>query len=409
MDPTLVLVAFLSNLTSSPILLGLVGPLRDGGWAIPQIWVSGYLQNQSKKIRLYQQTSYVRIGAWFLLFISINFVQDAHWLLITFFLAYGIAALASGLSGLSFLEVVGKTIPPTRRAEFFALRLGLGGLVGVGGSVLVRFLLDNQSPLKFPANFGVISTIYLVAGSASLLMFNTIHEERPSTILPKASLSAQLKRIPGILREDPNFRHFLSLQSMLTVAGSATPFFAVYVQQQLGGPKAMIGVYLTVYTATNLAMNLLFGKMSPKWGNRRIMLIAALAGLIMSSFVLLMVIFGSMIGLSGTQASYWLVPVFFLSGIRVTGIGVSGNSLLLDLAPVAKRSLYLGFSNSFTGAILLSTALSGLVIAIFGFPTLLVITLLAHGLATFSVLKMGEAIGGRENEVYPAIMEDNKE
>ena len=52
MDPTLVMVAFLSHLTNSPLLLGLVLPIRDGAWSLPQLWVSGYLQSVPHKLTL---------------------------------------------------------------------------------------------------------------------------------------------------------------------------------------------------------------------------------------------------------------------------------------------------------------------------------------------------------------------
>ncbi|HEX2996076.1 MAG TPA: hypothetical protein VHP14_14725 [Anaerolineales bacterium] len=89
LDPTLVLVAFVSQLTNSPILLGLVVPLRDGSWALPQLWVSGFLQTIPRKIDFYRKMSYLRIGSWAALTLGINFIHDRTLLLITFFVAYG--------------------------------------------------------------------------------------------------------------------------------------------------------------------------------------------------------------------------------------------------------------------------------------------------------------------------------
>lgn len=63
LDPTLVLVGFVNRLTQNPILLGLVLPIRDGAWSLPQLWVSGFTQNAPIKIRVYQRMSFVRILA----------------------------------------------------------------------------------------------------------------------------------------------------------------------------------------------------------------------------------------------------------------------------------------------------------------------------------------------------------
>ena len=50
MDPTLVQVAFVNYLSASPLLVGLVVPLRDGTWYLPQLWVSSHLQSQPHKL-----------------------------------------------------------------------------------------------------------------------------------------------------------------------------------------------------------------------------------------------------------------------------------------------------------------------------------------------------------------------
>jgi len=135
-DPTLVLVSFLSLMTDSPFLLGLIVPIQSAGWALPQIFVSGRLQAWPVKLNLYRRTSLVRIAAWLMLALTINFVRDPGWAVAAFFLAFTVASLASGVAGLPFLEVISKTIPPNRRGEVFAWRLGLGGLMGIGGSFL---------------------------------------------------------------------------------------------------------------------------------------------------------------------------------------------------------------------------------------------------------------------------------
>ena len=115
LDPTLVLIAYLSMITDSPILLGMLLPLRDGAWALPQLWVSCFLPSIPRKIDMYRKLSVVRILSWGSIAVVINFVRQPDLILILFFLAYALAALTSGLSGLPFLEIVGKTIPAERQ------------------------------------------------------------------------------------------------------------------------------------------------------------------------------------------------------------------------------------------------------------------------------------------------------
>lgn len=49
LDPSLVLTWLASQLTSSNFLIGLVMPMNQGGWFLPQLLISGYLQGRKRK------------------------------------------------------------------------------------------------------------------------------------------------------------------------------------------------------------------------------------------------------------------------------------------------------------------------------------------------------------------------
>jgi len=77
---------------------------------------------------------------------------------------------------------------------------------------------------------------------------------------------------------------------------------------------------------------------------RRTLFVATLAGVVMLVAVLALKLLARPLGLSGWAASLWLVPVFALSGIRESGLGVAAQSLLLDLAPRSERILDIGLT-----------------------------------------------------------------
>lgn len=378
LDPTLVLVAFLSHLTDSPFLLGLVIPIRDGAWSLPQFFISGWVQNHPLKIDIYKSMSYVRIAAWGILALSINLVHDPDWLLVAFFIAYLIAALASGIGGLPFMEVVSKTVPPRRRGELYAWRLGLGGLLGIGASGLVRWMVSPQAPMRFPYNFGLLSIGYFVVGSIALLLYNGVKELPDEYLPPRRTIRQQLTKALEILPGNTNYRLLLWTQTLMTIANSATPFFAVYVQREFQGPQEWVGIYLAVLMGANLISNLLFGRLSRRVDNQKVMQVAAGAGMLMSVGVVLLAVFGKAWGISSQTASICLLPVFFLSGVRGTGFAISSPSLMMNIAPDEDRTLVIGLTQTLLGAMLLLTSLSGVVYAVFGFLALAVITVGAH-------------------------------
>jgi MFS family permease len=202
----------------------------------------------------------------------------------------------------------------------------------------------------------------------------------------------QLRRAWGIVRQDRNYRRFIALRASLMVAGAALPFLAVYVKQELGGPPEVIGIYLGIYTFAALVTNVFFLWGAGRIGNRWIMVLACASGLIMMLVAAGLVAAAGAWGISGWAAAIWLLPVFALSGFRDSAIGVAGQPLLMDIAPRAERTLYLGFTNSLSGVLLLSTSLSGVVVATLGLPVLLALTVLAYGLALVAALRVREAV-----------------
>jgi MFS family permease len=248
--------------------------------------------------------------------------------------------------------------------------------------------LGDNRPLNFPNNFGVLFLIATLLFFGGWWAFFKVREPPDANVLPRASLGVQLRRAAQILRSDANYRNFLFLRSTLMIAGAAVPFYAIYVQSHLGGSLGMIGIYLATFKTANLIANLYLGRVSARWGYHRLMVVATGAGALMTVMGLGLVGVAAATGVAGWVAAGWLVPVFIVNGVRESGLGIAGQSLLLDIAPASERSLYLGFTNTFLGLVLFVASFSGWVVEVFGFPSLLVITLLAYGLAANSALRL---------------------
>ena len=388
LDPTLVLVTFVSLLTDSPLLIGLVVPIREGLWYLPQFWISGYLQNQPRKVKMYRWVAIARMISYGMIALSINLFSSPVVTLVVFFIFFTIASFFAGLGGLPFMEIVGKTVPPQRRGEFFALRMGIGGLGSIGASALVKWALSNSSPFVFPHNYGFLAILFFIGASSGLALYMFVKEPVENDVLPRLSFGKQLKRALEILKQNKSYREFIIMQGSYMFAGAAIPFFAIFVQKQLGGDPSMVGIYLAFFTGSNLLSNIVLGRLSRKSGYQNIVLISVCAGLVMLILVVLLGFAAEPLHISARTASLWLIPVFIFSGIRVTGMGVGGNSLLFDLAPPKDRSLYIGFTNSFMGVILLLTGISGVIVDTFGFMSLLVFSLFMNVLAVYSAIKI---------------------
>jgi predicted MFS family arabinose efflux permease len=380
MDPSTVLAAFVRLLGGSPVLVGLLFPIRDGLWFLPQIWVSSFIQSWPRKLPLYNLMTVVRTIAWGVMAALIILVRDRTVLLAGFFVLYLVLRLAGGLSGLSFMDVVAKTVPPRRRGQYFGWRNLGGGVLSIGVGYLVAWLIGATSPLTFPENFGALVLFALVAGAIGMVLFAFVIEP-PEAPQAAASLRVQMRKAGALVRDEANYRRFLALRIVLLFAQAALAFFEGYASQAVGLPEAMIGVYLTASTIAGVLANPVWGRMSEHYGNRRVLRVTTIVG---GLALLLVPVTGWLragVGLPLEVCAVLFALAFALARIHVAGTDVAAGPLLLDMAPAGERSLYIGATNTVLGIALLSTSLSGEVVESFGYTTLFVACLAGFGVA----------------------------
>lgn len=177
-DPSLVLTWFVSQLTASPVAIGLLLPISQGGWFLPQLLVSGLVQRMPRRMSLYRATAFVRVLSLALIVASVFIIGDRNpsSLLVAFLILYSAYSLVSGVAGLPFMDVVGKAIPADRRGSFFAWRRFTGGVLALGASALTSYVLDERPGLAFPMNFGWLFAAAALAMGAGFFFFAQVVE-----------------------------------------------------------------------------------------------------------------------------------------------------------------------------------------------------------------------------------------
>ncbi len=373
-DPPLVLTWFVSQLTASNLLAGLVVPLGNAGWFLPQIFVSARIQRMERKMPSYALMAVVRTIAWLLLAAAVWVVNDPRVLLVSFFVLYTTARLSSGPAGLAFFDVVAKTIPARRRGSFFGWRQFLGSLLGLGGGWVVKTTLNHPS-LPFPHGHALLFALYCAVMVPGLVSFIAIREP-PGTAMPMSvTIGEQLRRAKRLLRENKAYRRHLSARMALVLAGVALPFYGIYARSVLGAPEGMVGVYVATRIGSQLFFNLPWGRLSDRRGNRVVMQLLSLSSGATTLLALALVGLVELWHIQGTWLPYLALPLFFLDGaIRPAQI-LSGSNFLLELVPDAERTLYLGLSNTVMGIVVLVSGLGGLLVDFFGFAGLFAVSL----------------------------------
>jgi len=387
-DPVLVLTWFLARLSASNVLIGLVVPLRDVGWFLPQLFIAHSLARRPKKMPAYSAAALLRGLAWTTMAVVTLTLREPSVLIVAFFIPYVLNSFAGGWAGLPFMDIVAKTIPAERRGAFFGSRLFLGGALGIAGSVLVRSALGEQLGRAFPANVGQLIAIAALIAVVALLSFVFVIEP-PGEVVETASLSSHLGRAVKLPRRDTNFRLFLITRVSLMLAQMATPFFAVYASRELGAGTDMVGVYLAASTAASVLSNLLWSRISYWRGDRAVIRWAAGLGLAMALLAWLSAPIDRAFAL--TAIAPWLFAlVFALVGAFQSSTSVGGMSLLLEIAPPSDRALYVGLANSVLGVALLATSAGGLLVDWMGYRGLFLLAAGCYAVGLGAAMRLHE-------------------
>jgi MFS family permease len=389
----LVLALLVRQLGGSLVLVGLLPALQSGGYLLPQLLVGGRIQAMPYKLWLYRRAAIGRVLLFLVMLLVIfnatNMPAPLSLGLIVF--TFALFNLGGGTSTLAFQDVVAKVIPPQSRGSFFGRRQLLGGLISFAiVGPLVYWLLGTTSPAAFPANFGLLCLLGLLFMASGLLAFSLIKEPPQAQPGPRMRVIEGLRRAPGILRENANYRRFI-IARMLTRAGQiAEPFYIIYASEILGIPAGAAGTYLAIRAIAGALSNLIWGRMSDRRGNRMLVLTSAACITIPPLIALLGPGLVQSLAL-GSNGMFWLMgSVFLVAGVANDGIMLAGNTYLLEVVPENERPTYMGLANTMLGLVTFLPVLGGLLVYRIGYQGTFVLALMLSILGTLASFRLQE-------------------
>ena len=345
---TVVLAGFAARLGATNAVIGLLPAIAQGGWMLPQILVAARVRSLPYKLPVYRSAALIRAVSYVCMVLAAALLAGTPALCLTLFvLAMTVNALASGVSGLPFLEVCSKIIPVGRRAAFFGTRNLVGGLLAFGAGLVVRWIL--ASGLAFPYDYALIFGLATVFYVVAYALFGKV-DEPPDPPLPPSNVAEELRQIPVILKADPHFRAFLIVRLTLAVATLADPFYAVYALRVLNVPASQLGVFLLALAGAAPLSNLLWRRVAERKGSRRIIRYSAASACLAPLLAL---------SLGKDSAQFYLL-VFVALSVAAQGFNLGHTNHLLNIAPQDQRSRYIGSLNTLVGLALFAPVAGGL-------------------------------------------------
>lgn len=374
-----VIPLFVSQLTDSKILMGLAGTIETIGWFLPQLFAAALTLHLTRQLGIYRKAAYLRIVSFSLLVLVVFFLPSSSpaLCLILFFILYSVFSVGAGSAGVSFIDIVGRSIPPHRRGSFFALRMILGGALGIlAGLVVNRFLIV----FDYPSNFGMIFLFALVLIIAGLVSFMAVKEPELKVARVKRPLLENVKIAYSFFRSNQNLQSLFWVRTAISSFLLGYPFYIIFGKQVLHYPAGSAGIFLGFEMAGYLISNFLWGHLSDRINNRLVLLLSAVCAALTPVLAIL---------------SFWIsLPVyiyalsFFLLGATESGLFVGFINYILEIAPDDHRPLYLGFLHSLVSLTLVLPVLGGFVLEISSYQFLFGMLFILGIMSTFMAYRL---------------------
>jgi MFS family permease len=392
-SPSLTLALFITQLGGSSFLVGLLSAIYKGGWFIPQFLVAHRLQRLPLMRPVYATAAFIRIICWLLIALATYTIASTNpsLLLAIFFVLMTIYSFVAGLAGNAYMTMIAKIIPMNRRGSFFGWGEFCGTAAALLAGYLVAVVLSPERDLVFPENFGLLFVLTFGAVGSGLLLFAQVREPREVITGEEITFSQQVRAARGLVTRNPIYSRYLLTRFILSAGDLATPFYAIFAIKQLGAPVEIVGLYIGVTTLTALLSTPILSWLSDHHRLTWVLLLAA-----GTTPLIPLIAFGFGAFAHGPDAAFAFSLIFALYGIARTAANISFPTYLLNIAPPAERTLYIGFTNTTLGIATFIPIIGGTLLDLFGFAPLFIITFLMASIGFWF------ALGLRQTPHIPA-------
>ncbi|MFH1523926.1 MAG: MFS transporter, partial [Chloroflexota bacterium] len=173
----------------------------------------------------------------------------------------------------AWMSVTGEIVPLEGRGRYFGSRNFIMGVAGIIVIVLVGELITRTI---HPLGYQIALGLAFLLGIGSTYSFSRLRDPRGRFPAPTGK-SLSLKTVLSGMNTRPTFVALTLVMALwsfsLNIAG---PFFNVYMVQELKFTATMVGVTAVVTTVAGLLVQRRIGRLSDRWGPRKVQLISML-------------------------------------------------------------------------------------------------------------------------------------
>ncbi|HVU09727.1 MAG TPA: MFS transporter [Phototrophicaceae bacterium] len=342
-----VIPLFVSTLTDSSILIGLVASLHLIGFQLPQLLTA----NRVARLRRYKPlimflTINERLPFLFLALVALNVNALGKNLALILTLIFVIwAALGAGLTGNPWQSMIAKIFPPEMRGTFYGTQSAAANLTQSASAVLAGIILVQVAA---PGNFALCFFCTAFIMIFSYISLGSAREpDAPPALEKSRSMSEFWRGLFDILRRDGDFRLFLAVRMLAQFAALGTAFFTIYAVRHFSMDDGTAGIMTAVLMLATTVSNPLFGWLGDRYSHR-----------VMFALCILLAGGSSAVALFAPSLG-WFYLVFALAGFSSAGLWTTVMAMTVEFGAQEERPYYIGMANTLTAPATLAAPLLG--------------------------------------------------
>jgi len=369
-----VLPSLVVKVGGGTFLIGLLTAIMVGSPIIGQLLFASYLHLRPRKRGFLLLGVGLRVTALAVVSVILSFsdVISSQALIISVFVLMFVFALSGTFAGVSYTDILGKSLAVEQRGRFFVNRQILTSIAFLMTAPASRWILGHFSyPYNYVWMFALASGLLFVASFG----FWALDEPEIQPSREVHSFFKVLQAIPQHLRQNPSLRRYIILINLTGFGLTLMPFYIAFASHRYGLSGAQVGNYLMVQIGGMILSSFFWGQFVKRYGFSTVVRGCIVCGTLLPLLVL---------ALSGVPLPIFL-GVFFLMGMAISARKIAFDGLLIEITTNTNRALHKGI----VGAMSLTTALfplvaGGLILWI-GYPPVFVTVSLLVSSAWFIV------------------------
>lgn len=351
---TTIIPAFVSALTGSSLLVGLVAATFAIGRYLPQLVGAHLVIGRARRKPLFLAIVVAERFGILAIAISASLIGlVANGLVLTlFFAAFALYAITTGLIGPVYGDFVAKGLTKSRGVFFGTVQL-IGGVLGFSAAMWAQTILRAQG---FPQGNQTIFWTSFALSMLSIAFVVALKEVPYPHTTTRPPLMDTLRRIPSIIRSDRNYSRFLIARSVMAFSTLGIGFVVVDGLRTSLTPSD-VAVLAAVFILSQAVIGFLLGLVGNFWGWR---IVVILGGVLIA------------VGMAGALVASSLlvyVAVFVALGGANAVTVIGDPNMSIEMAATSRTSLYIGATSTLLAPFFIAgPLLAGLVIPSVGYP-----------------------------------------